>query len=264
MRYPARVIKKGEADAAIVKAIKQKLNSALGIKNNTDERLDPDNPHFGERMFRLVKLFQARNVDGFGMPLKQDGEIGSLTWEALFGEGSVGHTSRSGDRFLDEVLRIAVLQEQNKVREKPRNSNKGPEVDEYLRRAGVWPGLAWCAAFVYWCCDEAAISLSRSNPVVRTAGCLDHWRKAPAAGATRIKRALVKQDPSLVRPGMIFIQDHGRGLGHTGLIESVSGGLITTIEGNTDASKTREGGGVYRLKRKIVDVNTGFISYHGI
>ncbi len=264
MNYPARIIKKGETDAAIVKAIKQKLNSALGIKNNTDERLNPDNPNFGERMFRLVKLFQARNVDGSGTPLKQDGEIGSLTWEALFGELSVVRTNRTGDGFFDEVLRIAALQEQNKVREKPKNSNKGPEVNEYLRRAGVWPGLAWCAAFVYWCCDEAAINLARGNPVVRTAGCLDHWRKAPAAGATRIQRLAAKQNPSLVKPGMIFIQDHGQGLGHTGLIESVSGGLITTIEGNTDASKTREGGGVYRLTRKIVDINTGFISYHGL
>jgi hypothetical protein len=53
----------------------------------------------------------------------------------------------------------------------------------------------------------------------------------------------------------------GRGAGHTGLVESVAGGFITTIEGNTDASKTREGGGVYRLKRKILDINKGFIDY---
>jgi hypothetical protein len=63
---------------------------------------------------------------------------------------------------------------------------------------------------------------------------------------------------------MIFIMDFGGGAGHTGLVEAVAGGLITTIEGNTDASKTREGGGVYRLHRKIVEVNKGFIDYAGV
>jgi len=54
------------------------------------------------------------------------------------------------------------------------------------------------------------------------------------------------------------------GTGHTGLVEAVEGGFITTVEGNTDASKTREGGGVYRLTRKIVDINKGFIDYAGL
>jgi hypothetical protein len=55
--------------------------------------------------------------------------------------------------------------------------------------------------------------------------------------------------------------DHGGGFGHTGFVERVDGGMMTTLEGNTDASKTREGGGVYRLTRKIADVNKGFIDY---
>ena len=33
------------------------------------------------------------------------------------------------------------------------------------------------------------------------------------------------------------------------------------IEGNTDATKTREGGGVYRLARRIGEINRGFIAY---
>jgi hypothetical protein len=40
--------------------------------------------------------------------------------------------------------------------------------------------------------------------------------------------------------------------------------LLATIEGNTDASKTREGGGVYRLTRKIVEINPGYISYAAV
>ena len=70
--------------------------------------------------------------------------------------------------------------------------------------------------------------------------------------------------PDAVAPGMLFVIDHGHGLGHTGIIEAVGAGLLTTIEGNTDASRTREGGGVYRLCRKINEINKGFIDYSAV
>ena len=149
------------------------------------------------------------------------------------------------------------------MREVLRNSNRGPEVDAYLRRTGVPPGLPWCCAFVYWCFDEAALALGRPNPMVRTAGCLNHWNRAPSHGATRLMKHHAVADPGRIRPGMVLIMDFGGGKGHTGFVESVHGGFITTVEGNTDASKTREGGGVYRLTRKIVDINKGFIDYAG-
>jgi hypothetical protein len=98
----------------------------------------------------------------------------------------------------------------------------------------------------------------------KTAGCLTHWTSAQSAGARRVTKSQATADPALVKPGMIFIMDFGGGAGHTGLVEEITGGLITTIEGNTDASKTREGGGVYRLHRKIVEVNKGFIDYAGV
>ena len=262
MDYPGRLIKAGETDGAVVKALKTQLNKALVLA--PEERLDPNDPNFGPRMKQLVKLFQARNVDREGRPLKQDGEIGSLTWEALFGAASVPSSEAPDDALLAQVLDIAAGEEAKQVREVPRNSNRGPEVDAYLKRAGVNPGLSWCCAFVYWCFDEAAKALGQANPMVRTAGCLDHWNRAPGQGARRILAAQAVRNPELVQSGMVFIMDHGGGLGHTGLVEKVEGGLITTIEGNTDASRTREGGGVYRLTRKLVEVNKGFIDYRGL
>jgi hypothetical protein len=261
MKYPGRLIKIGEKDAAIVKALKKQLNKALAASSDTVLKLDPDNPNFGPSTREVVKLFQARHVDAEGRPLKQDGEVGSLTWEALFGEASVVVTTTPDSDFLVTVLAIASGEEAKKVREQPKNSNKGPEVSEYLRRTGVRPGLAWCCAFVYWCFDEAAKQHGRANPMVKTAGCLHHWNHAQRKGAGRILKSQAVNNPALVKSGMIFIIDHGGGLGHTGLIEKVEGGRITTIEGNTDASKTREGGGVYRLHRKIVEINKGFIDY---
>ncbi|MBT0666022.1 CHAP domain-containing protein [Geobacter pelophilus] len=264
MNYPGRLIKMGETDAATVKAIKIRLNEALATENDPKLRLDPTDPNFGPKMKQAVKLFQSRNVDSNGNPLNSDGKIGSITWAVLFGAAAVPVSEAPASGLLAELLKIAAAEEAKQVREVPKDSNRGPEVDQYLLRAGVTPGLSWCCAFVYWCFDEAANVLGQDNPMVKTAGCLDHWRRAPAKGAKQILKQLAIDNPGLVKPGMVFIMDHGGGLGHTGLVEKVTGGMLTTIEGNTDASRTREGGGVYRLTRKIGEINKGFIDYSGV
>lgn len=264
MQYPGRIIKSGEEDARIVTALKVQLNKALSAESDASLRLNPDDPAFGPRMKRVVKLFQSRNVDSDGRPLKQDGEVGSITWGILFGAAAVPVSEVSQDPLLAAVLQTACSEETKQVREVPKNSNRGPEVDEYLRRAGVSPGLSWCCAFVYWCFDEASHGMGSPNPMVKTAGCLDHWKRASARGAKLIPAKTAVENPALVQPGMVFIMDHGGGLGHTGLVEIVTGGILTTIEGNTNASMSREGGGVYRLTRKIADINKGFIDYAGV
>lgn len=261
MQYPGRVIKAGETDARIVRALKLALNRALAVQRRSELKLDPENASFGPKMTQAVKLFQARHVDAEGRPLKIDGEVASITWAALFGADTVPEAQRARDPFLASVLQIAAAEQAKGVREVPRNSNRGPEVDAYLGRVGLGGGYAWCCAFTYWCFDEAARAAGRPNPMVRTAGCLDHWSRAERAGGRRIPAAQAVADPELVEPGMVFIMDFGGGAGHTGFVEAVNGGFITTIEGNTDASKTREGGGVYRLSRKIADINKGFIVY---
>lgn len=264
MRYPGRIIKAGEQDEAIVKGLKKQLNRVLGTAADPALRLDPSNGEFGPRMKQLVKLFQARHVDSEGQPLKQDGQVGAITWEVLFGGGSVPSAGTPRDQLLVRMLEIAASEEARGVREVPVNSNRGPRVEEYLSSTRTPPGNSWCCAFVYWCFDRAAAATGRANPMVRTAGCLDHWNRAPAKGAKRIPKRDAAANPGLVKPGMVFIVDHGAGKGHTGVVEQVCGGFITTVEGNTDASKTREGGGVYRLTRKILDINKGFIDYSGV
>ncbi len=267
MDYPGRVIKSGEQDARLVKALKQQLNTMLALAGADAIQLDAVNPNFGPVMKRAVRTFQARHVDADGHPLKIDGEVGSITWAVLFGRQTVPTADHSTDALLARVLQIAAREEAAKVREVPPNSNRGPKVEAYLKRAGVPPGLAWCCAFVYWCFDEAAKAQApqpRANPMFKTAGCLAHWNNAVRQGARRIDKRDAVANPGLVKPGMVFIMDFGRGAGHTGLVERVDGGLLTTLEGNTDASKTREGGGVYRLTRKVGDINKGFIDYAGL
>lgn len=264
MQYPGRVIKLGETDARIVKALKTQLNRVLVLQRGEAIKLDADAPIFDASMQSAVKLFQSRSADSQGNPLKVDGAIGAITWGALFGEEKVPTFTASGDALLTRVLQIAAGEEARKVREVPPGSNKGPDVEAYLRSVGLGGGFSWCAAFLYWCFDKAAKDLGRANPAFKTGGCLAHWNGAPGKGAKRVLSSKAQADPALLQPGMVFIMDHGGGLGHTGLVEEVSGGMITTIEGNANLGGSREGVGVFRLTRKINSINKGFIDYSGL
>jgi hypothetical protein len=70
--------------------------------------------------------------------------------------------------------------------------------------------------------------------------------------------------PSLIKPGNIFIMDHGNWKGHTGIVKTTGNGYIHTIEGNTNIAGSREGLGVTEIQRKINTINAGFIDYSGI
>lgn len=264
MRYPGRVIKMGEADASVVRALKTQLNKALALTGEQKFVLDEANPTFGVRVKQAVQLFQARHVDDEGNPLKIDGEIGAITWAVLFGEKTVVNTEKPADKFLGTVLAVALAEEAKKIREIPPNSNRGPAVEAYLASVGLSKGNPWCCAFTYWCFEQAANEKGRANPMARTGGCLAHWNSAKAKGAARITKADAVNNPALVKPGMVFIMDFGGGKGHTGFVVAVRGGMIDTVEGNTDASKTREGGGVYLLTRKLSEVNKGYLDYSGV
>lgn len=138
-------------------------------------------------------------------------------------------------------LEIAITQ--IGVEEVPRGSNWGPQVSEYLKSVGINFEASWCMAFVYWC----VIKSTTTNRLIKTGGVLNQWNKVNAS--------LKKETPLA---GDIFIMDFGKGLGHTGFVESVEGELIHTIEGNTNDTGSREGYEVCRRKRKIASC-VGFI-----
>ncbi len=253
--YPGKAVKQGHKNKTNVLAIQRRLNE-MGC-GPIDEDGD-----FGNQTLGAVKTFQARFPDTDGVPLKVDGEVGPLTWAALFGGQSVTVRNETTNDLLAGAVRVAVGE--IGVMEDPRGSNRGPRVDQYVSATGLSPSgqFPWCACFVFFCFKQASENLGRSNPVVRTAGVLDHWNKAGAKGVTRITAAQASGSPALIRPGHIFIMNFGSGLGHTGIVERVTGGKIVTIEGNTNTGGSREGIGVFRRElRKIVDINKGFLDY---
>jgi hypothetical protein len=249
MKYPGREIKKGETDKKIVGAIQKQLET-LGIAKFEGLGV------FGPKTEQAIKTFQARNNDSKGNSLVMDGKVGLITWEILFGEKSVPSVETVRSQGLNSVLEIA--DSQIGVMEAPPGSNWGPKVKEYLACGGLGFPAAWCAGFVYWCFDQAAKQAGKKNPLCKTCGVMMHWNKSDG------KKILAKDaisNPALIKPGHIFVISFGGGLGHTGLVESVNGGFINVIEGNTNDNGSREGIGVFRRVRKINSINKGFLEY---
>jgi peptidoglycan hydrolase-like protein with peptidoglycan-binding domain len=250
MNYPKRVITKGELNSVIVKAIQKRLNQ-LGCGPLEEDGI------FGQKTFAAVKNFQVRFSDNLGNPLKPDGIVGSITWAVLFGENTVAAEEKPENTFLQKVIEIASG-EVGKM-EEPIGSNKGKHVERYQKTVGIPVGSPWCMAFVYWCFNEACNIHNRMNVLVKTGSVLEHWNKSEAKKITSLQAI---ENPSLVKPGHIFIISTGGGTGHTGIVESVHGGFLTTIEGNTNIGGSREGIGVFRRKsRNINNINKGFLEY---
>lgn len=258
--FPGRIIKAGDPDRETVLAIQHRLNE-VGCGP-----IEETGVFDRETTLRAVKLFQARFPDATGRPLVVDGQVGSFTWGALFGPVSVPSNTVTPSELVKAAIEFANTQ--IGVREKPLGSNRGPEVDQYLRAVGLTPAggdFPWCVAFTHFCYMKAAAALGQDNPHIKTAGVLDHWNRAGRKpGVLRVTNAQAVADPGLVKPGSLFIMDFGGGAGHTGIvIESVNSRLVT-IEGNTNDGGSRNGIGVFRREaRKINQINKGFIDYSG-
>lgn len=252
MNYPNRVIKKGDSNKAVVKALQQKLNDVgCGL-------IDVDGS-FGPKTFGAVKLFQSTRRDKNSNPLEIDGKVGSITWSVMFGPDSVPIEIEPPNELLKEAIKVAASQVG--VMEQPLGSNTGPEVDKYLASVNLDPRQYWCMAFVYYCFDKAAEKLGRKNPLYKTGHCMTHWRETKGK---KILSSSAVDNPSLVKPGQIFIinTNYVKDSGHTGIIEKQEGGFLHTIEGNSDPLGSNNGIGVFRIdRRKITKINRGFLEY---
>jgi hypothetical protein len=172
-------------------------------------------------------------------------------------EMSISNPEEAGDKFAK------ILGDHKDTKESPKGSNKGPKVTAYLQSTGLPGGNPWCMAFVYYIFQELSKALGTTNPLVKTAGVKSHWNKADKN--LKIDIAKAKADPSLIKPGQIFIMSRaGAGLGHTGIVLSVdpASKTITTIEGNTNDQKSGEGDRVGINKRPLNGTPfLGFIDY---
>lgn len=100
---------------------------------------------------------------------------------------------------------------------------------------------AWCAVFVSWVASKAG-----------ALGIIPMHAWTPSGLAWFKSRGLVSQG-SGARAGDVFYVYYPsqKRVAHVGFVERVEGNYIYTIEGNTNTSGSRQGNGVYRLKRRI-------------
>jgi len=248
----------GSSDTQSIMAIQKRLNDVGCGPVAVDGQ-------FGAETFAAVEHFQARSVDGNGIPLVVDGKVGPTTWSVLFGQRTVRPAPKTSipTPLLKKVLTVASGEVG--TMEVPPGSNRGPKVDLYVSTTGLNPAgeFAWCACFVYWCFDKASTSLGIPNPTAKQAGVLNYWNVAATIpSARRIMAAEAQAQPSLIVPGTVFLLRTSGEHGHMGLVEQVQGNQLTTIEGNTNEGGSRNGIGVFRrTARTISQNNLGFILY---
>jgi hypothetical protein len=239
--YSGRIIEKGEANTTLVREIAERLRARGYASLSLDAVFDAN-------LAATVKLFQSQHVDRLRRPLKIDGRVGPLTWGALFGAVVDGQQATGLAAAALEVAGHEVG-----VMEDPPGSNCGERVNEYLACVDTPPGNYWCMAFVNFCFQQGAKAADLRNAFPRTASCLDAWNTVRREMSDRIlRKADAQADPSLVKPGYVFILDHGGGLGHTGFVSNQLSGALRTIEGNSNTDGSDNGVGVFALNRRSV------------
>lgn len=183
----------------------------------------------------------------------------------------LNEASISGDPDKMGLPYANTLAQHVNVTEIPSGSNRSPEIDRYLKLTGLnnvsqyekkGVGYPWCMAFVYAMFDDFVNSLGLPNPLPKTAAVMKHWNKADLNLKISIGEA--RTNPSLVKPGQVFIQSRGPGQGHTGIVTAVDidKGTFKTIEGNTNDQLSGEGHRVGRNTRKLSQSSLiGFVDY---
>lgn len=136
-------------------------------------------------------------------------------------------------------------------------TNCGPRVNQYKAATNLppeepWP---WCAAFVCWVVREAM----KATGIKETAT----FKRPTTAGAWNLENWSLKQDNSTqtrkphrgdIKPGDIVVFTFS----HVGFAvgEPDEEGYVSTLEGNTDTAGSREGGGVFRKRRKLSSIRS--------
>lgn len=135
-------------------------------------------------------------------------------------------------------------------------TNCGPRVNEYKAATSLppdqpWP---WCAAFIDWLVmrameEESGRKFTFERP--RTAGAwdLENW-SMKQDGSTWTK---LNPQAGDIAAGDIVIFTFS----HVGLaVGTPTKGMVETVEGNSNAQGSREGGGVWKQTRKLSQIRS--------
>ena len=131
-------------------------------------------------------------------------------------------------------LHVAVALSQVGVREAPKGSNRGPQVDLYTEGRAE----PWCGHFVAWCFREAQTPIPGDRPNRRHGN--------PLASVTHTERVFKEHDWFYTEPrvgDVVFFKARGRsdrGPGrHIGIVSDVGLKDIEVVDGNWGDAVTR-------------------------
>jgi hypothetical protein len=221
-----KVIKKGPPKSDQAKHVQEWLTlHGIGCKVDRD---------FGPATETCVKQFQKTN----GLPVT--GIVDEHTFNALVAPlRAAVHRIEPNSRSLNQLI---VAYARQNVSQKPREvggQNRGPWVRLYMDgNDGVqW---LWCAGFATFPIKQAATTLGVPMPVLRSFGVANiandakakhHFLAQPAPG-----------DRRKIKPGSLFLERGGpTGYLHCGIVVSVDGDTMNTIEGNTNDDGSANG-----------------------
>ncbi len=196
---------------------------------------------------KAVKIFQARFASLTGDELPISGEVDAQTFEALFGINIVGDLLELSSSYHSLM---AIAQREIGV----------SDYKKYIIFSEGLEGVPWSVMFVGYC--FSLLSMSQNKPCrfphVSTARAL--WNDGSARGFS-IRTSRVLKEPNLLVPGAVFvITIPGETYGQVGLIESISGMFINTIEGNSRGKGGSTVPCVARRRRSISSISPGFVN----
>ncbi len=127
-------------------------------------------------------------------------------------------------------------------------NNDGVRVEQYQAVTGNRKGDFWCSSFVAWCLVKTnlpmkgngmALSFFRKPHVV--------WSKANGV------RSFNKLAAYKGNFGSVYFS-HLKRIGHIFIIDDIEGDYVVTVEGNASNGLSRNGTGVFKLKRRIRNI----------
>ena len=129
--------------------------------------------------------------------------------------------------------------------DKKANAGYGNHTKFWAELYPSFQGQPWCAIFVSWC-------LYKAFGIEAAQQLLKHW---PFTYCPTLAAMTANMHPE--RGAVILFWRNGE-YAHTGIVENVSGGIVTTIEGNTSAGSEviPNGGGVYRKSYRLSDLSS--------
>lgn len=135
---------------------------------------------------------------------------------------------------------LAVATRELGEHEEPAGSNRV--------KYSAWYGMtaAWCAMFVSWCADQSG-----------NTAYIPRHAYTPAGAAWFANRGRFDRTPRVGSLAFYDVSGMGR-ISHVGIVESVTaGGAWYAIEGNSNASGSRTGGQVCRVRRTTLGTFRG-------